>query len=61
MTAPSNEEARPDLEWKKFVKGKKGETLIGNHAFGTTSGGDIIPLKVEDDGSGYGKLVCSIE
>jgi len=28
---------------------------------GETSTGDILPIKVTDDGSGLGKLVCSIE
>jgi len=29
--------------------------------FGITDSGSVLPLKVVDDGNGYGKLSCSIE
>ena len=52
-----------DREFKKFksVGLSDDKVAIGALIYGIKSDGVKIPIKVVDDGSGYGKLVTSLE
>ncbi len=49
MSAPDSREHEIDSKTKRV------------RLFGVTSAGEILPVKVVDDGNGYGKLSCSVE
>lgn len=53
----NSRKSRPQQETKKFRNFGGGNIGVASQAYGETSSGTVLPIKVVDDGSGLGKVV----
>ena len=53
----NSKKSRPQQEYKKFRDFGSGNIGVASQAYGETSAGAVLPIKVVDDGSGRGKVV----